>query len=487
MAQSDVFWGNQTWNDYITAKDQVAGFRESLQRQTSVLVKAQNNSAMEVRLNQRNYEIALESGLGAVGNQLDSMGDMFSSGLGELTNSIELGFDNLSRGIDQLNADFNLLMGDVIWRLELQDRSLQSILQTLQAPLDTQAKELRHRAEDAYQNGWYEESLADFLESEKKNYQDFSVHRSIGNIYLYHLINLPKALEYFQKASKYARPRDERQAAEAEYFAGITCAAQQNITKAFQHIQNAISLNRRLYEARYMKATFASILGDELEVLAGLEMAIQGDGRYYERAKTDKIFDAFQGQVNTLLNEHYVYKQDDAKEIGNELIADIQEVAKSLLPEDKENLNTVIEKIQGFLRTEKSYIQYQNFIQEESFFRNELEKAKSRKADYDKKKSAEKERLRKQREADARTEQERLKKEGETKAKKVNEAISEGFALIGISIFLAVIAYPIVGIGGCIIRVGNSVSWSKEAFYIPIAIIAIGILSAVIMVIKAKN
>lgn len=49
--------------------------------------------------------------------------------------------------------------------------------------------------EYAYQNGWYEKALNDFLESERENYQDFAVHRSIANIYLYHLINLPEALE----------------------------------------------------------------------------------------------------------------------------------------------------------------------------------------------------------------------------------------------------------------------------------------------------
>ena len=90
-------------------------------------------------------------------------------------------------------------MGDAIWKLEAQSSMLASILPPLQSPLDTQAKELRHRAEDAYWNGWYVEALADFLESEKRNYQDFTVHRSIGNIYLYHLIDLPKALDIFKK------------------------------------------------------------------------------------------------------------------------------------------------------------------------------------------------------------------------------------------------------------------------------------------------
>jgi tetratricopeptide (TPR) repeat protein len=122
----------------------------------------------------------------------------------------------------------------------------------LQAPLDTAAKELRNRAVYAYQNGWYAEALADFIEAESKNYQDFAVHRSIANIYLYHEVDLPKALEYFGKAAKYARPKDNRQAAEAEYFAGIVCGILHKVGDAIEHMEAAIQLNPNLYDASHL-------------------------------------------------------------------------------------------------------------------------------------------------------------------------------------------------------------------------------------------
>jgi tetratricopeptide (TPR) repeat protein len=177
-------------------------------------------------------------------------------GLGSLENCLASGFDDLryelhdvSAGIEGVRADFHILMGDIVWKLEIQTTVLNSILRTLQAPLDTASKELRARAEDAYRIGWYEESLADFLQSEQKNYQDFSVHRSIGNIYLYHIVDLPKAVEYFQKATKYAKPRDSKQAAEAEFFAGVACGLQQDYESALKHMQEATSVNENFFEA----------------------------------------------------------------------------------------------------------------------------------------------------------------------------------------------------------------------------------------------
>jgi hypothetical protein len=200
MALPDVVFGLQTYNDYITSRDQIRGFEGALRHHRKGLEKS-----IGLSLNRDAYHVALMSGLGALNENMISGFRGVGTGIQNLTNSVEFGFDRLSDGIEKLGADFNLLMGDVIWKLELQNNLLTSIVQTLQAPLDTAAKELRRRAEDPYQNGWHEESLVDFLESEKKNYQDFTVHRSIGNIYLYHKIDLPKGDRVFPKGGEICR------------------------------------------------------------------------------------------------------------------------------------------------------------------------------------------------------------------------------------------------------------------------------------------
>jgi tetratricopeptide (TPR) repeat protein len=191
-------------------------------------------------------------------------------------------------------------MGDVIWRQEMQTAALKDILRTLQAPLDTASRELRARGEDAYRNGWYQEALSDFLESEQKNYQDFAVHRFIGNIYLYHIVDLPRASEYFRKAAKYARPRDCKQAAEAEFFAGIAFGLQKVYDAALKHMLEVVSLNATFYEAHYMAASFAALLGDAPAACEFAQKAIRGDIRYYERFKHDRCFDKMRSELGML-------------------------------------------------------------------------------------------------------------------------------------------------------------------------------------------
>src|ERR1039457_5197016 len=162
MSLYDYFTGQQTWSNYVSNRD--LG-----QRFDKALVKSENRLA--IRLNQSDSDRAVAQGLG-------SLEDRLASGMGDLSYDLR----DVSGGIDNLRADFHILLGDVVWKLEMQTTVLNDILRTLQAPLDTASKELRARAEDAYKNGWYEEALADFLRSEEKNYQDFMVHRSIGNI-----------------------------------------------------------------------------------------------------------------------------------------------------------------------------------------------------------------------------------------------------------------------------------------------------------------
>jgi len=297
MSLSDVLLGEQTWNDYVNNRDLIIGFERAL-------AKPSSSRAIAIQLGGASYQNAREAGLGSLPDRvevgLSTLGGELHSSIRDIGHTLEFGLDQLSEGIDQLNADFHVLMGDVVWRLENQNSTLKSILKTLQAPLDTAAKELRRRAEDAYQNGWYEEALNDFLESERRNYQDFAVHRSIANIYCYHILDLEKALAYFRKSAKYARPRDIRQAAEAHYFAAIMCGAQQRPREALEHSGEAVRLNPKFYEGWYVQAAFAALLDEPASALRSLEAAVHGDPRYYERAKGDPTFDRIRSDVDNL-------------------------------------------------------------------------------------------------------------------------------------------------------------------------------------------
>jgi len=98
--------------------------------------------------------------------------------------------DFISEGIAGLQSAFDIAMEKVLWKLQMRLESLNKILVGLRCPeLENEAKAFRQRAEEAYINGWYEEALDDFLKAENRNSRDFSVLRSIANIYLYDKLN----------------------------------------------------------------------------------------------------------------------------------------------------------------------------------------------------------------------------------------------------------------------------------------------------------
>ena len=128
----------------------------------------------------------------------------------------ELQAQALASGVAHLHADFTPLLGDAVWKLELQHAALLDVVQELRlAEFEREARAYRKRAETAYLNGWYEEALRDFLEAEKRHYPDYAVLRSIATIYLYHLHDLPRGVAAFSGAARrddYQRRFDGRAA-----------------------------------------------------------------------------------------------------------------------------------------------------------------------------------------------------------------------------------------------------------------------------------
>src|SRR5262249_43603171 len=151
---------------------------------------------------------------------------------------------------------------------------------------------------------------------------DHTVHRSIAQIYLYHIVNLTRSLEYFVKAAKYARPVDPKQAAEAHYFAGIICVIERRLEPALNHLQQATELNPDLVEAHYQKSCVAALMGKSEQAVESLEVAINGDARYHERAKVDAAFDSIRPHVQHLL--------DQLMEPVREKIAEVRHDAEQL-------------------------------------------------------------------------------------------------------------------------------------------------------------
>lgn len=134
---------------------------------------------------------------------------------------VAYGIERIEEGIYGLQAAFEWGISEVVWQIEQNREVLKSILEVLMAPLDTQAKERRKRAENAYSNGWIDDAEEEFLESEKLNRYDFAIHISLGMIYLFSKIDKEKALEYFEKAIRYARPESNYHTSYALLYKGL--------------------------------------------------------------------------------------------------------------------------------------------------------------------------------------------------------------------------------------------------------------------------
>src|SRR5262249_22256456 len=322
MGLLDVYQGRQMWTDFISGQSSFAALEGLSPRRTGDASSGDKLGTLSLGVTARDHHVAVESGLGAL--DLERL-----RRAGARVFRLGLGMEKLAGGLERLKADFNLLLGDIVWRLEMQQETLTNVLEEIRlAEFEREARAYRTRAERAYLNGWYEEALGDFLEAEKRNYPDYTVHRSIAQIYLYHIIDLPKALEYFLKAAKYARPSDQKQAAEAHYFAGIVCVVERQLEPALDHLRQATELNPELAEAHFERSRVASLMGDGEHVAASLAEAIEGDARYYERAKSDATFDPIRRQVQALLDQlmapvrdKIVEVRQDAAQLEGRLIA----------------------------------------------------------------------------------------------------------------------------------------------------------------------
>jgi hypothetical protein len=221
---------------------------------------------------------------------------------GAITN---LQLAGIAQEIGQLRADFDWALGEVLLRFDLQQKGLEAILGRIQAPLDTRAKELRRRAEYAYEQGWFEEALSDFLESERKNYQDFTIYEAVANIFLYHREppGLDKAREYYLKFSKYAAPVGPKLSALGYMYAGFVCYLQRDDSAAIRYEAEATQSDPDLTEAFYNHAKFAAAAGQTEIALPSLRTAALRNRKYLERAINDPDFGGSQAGSSLLVEK----------------------------------------------------------------------------------------------------------------------------------------------------------------------------------------
>jgi tetratricopeptide (TPR) repeat protein len=214
--------------------------------------------------------------------------------------AVALGVNRVEQGIYELKSTFEWGISEVVWQIEQNRAVLKNILEVLMAPLDTQAKERRKRAEEAYTNGWIEDAEEEFLESEKLNKFDFSIHISLGIIYLFHKIDKQKSLSYFEKAIKYSKPKSSFHTSYALLHKALIHFDMGNTEEAEKASVEAINLSPNFTEALYQNAQYNAQLLNNNKSIAHLEKAIRADKLYCLKANKDKLFDPIRNSVNSL-------------------------------------------------------------------------------------------------------------------------------------------------------------------------------------------
>lgn len=211
--------------------------------------------------------------------------------------------EKINQGLAGLQAAFEWGISEVVWQIEQTNYLLNNILEVLSAPLTTQAKELKKRALDAYSNGWMDEALEDFLESEKYNRYDFSIHISLGMIYLFHKIDKKKALSYFEKAIKYSRPKSNYHTSYSLLYKALLLRDLGEIEAAEKCSIEAIDLTPELSQAYYQNALYNSLLGKAEKAIIMLEKAITFDTNYCEKSFNEIDFEPVKDNIIKLFEK----------------------------------------------------------------------------------------------------------------------------------------------------------------------------------------
>lgn len=362
MGLTAIYLGHTTWPELLGNRHGIAIFERALAEGAAHDQSVSAASGvLRIDLDEGNQQLAIEAGLGAV----LAFAEPCATGW-----AFEINLTNLAGGLDRLGADFHPLLGDCMWKAEMREAALVNSLQEIRlAEFEREARAYRQRAETAYLNGWYAEALNDYLEAEKRNYPDFAVLRSIASIALYHRLDLPRALEYFTKAARYARACDPRQAAEAHYLAAMVQAIERRFSEALRCLDESLTLNPRLGEAHYQRACLAALAGDASGTTESLDAAIKIDARYFERAKDEAAFDNVRADVRLLLAQ---FMEPVAEKIA--AVKRDTELLKRyvVVKPDRQHIASVFQSVETQLESATSYRAGMQLVEHLSEMQQEL-------------------------------------------------------------------------------------------------------------------
>jgi tetratricopeptide (TPR) repeat protein len=201
---------------------------------------------------------------------------------------------------------------EISYELHVQSDYLRQILEVLQAPLDTQSRELRRRAQEAYANGWIDEAQEDFERSRELNKYDFTVHQYLGNIAFFHREDFKAADQSYAAAAKYAAPKSDFDAALALLSRAAVSQAGEDVLGALEFAEQALSTSPDLPEAQYAVARYLAASGstDEGRIRQLLLSSFRSRLALCLAAAGDGAFTARRSLVDGVVEEYRAYLRE---------------------------------------------------------------------------------------------------------------------------------------------------------------------------------
>ncbi len=259
----------------------------------------------------------------------------------------EIGYDikSVGHGMDGLKAAFEWGISDVVWLIEKDTENLRSAVMDCYMVSDRQMDELRYKTDKAFAMEDMNGALEGFAELETFIKDDFSACISIGMIYLFHKIDKEKALEYFDRAIKYARPYSTYYTSYALLYKALIKRDFGLIEEAEKCSREAIKLSPGFTEAKYQNAQYNALLNRPEEAIPLLKKVIKGDIAYCLKINGEHVFKQINSKITELYEEIRTERYERVKESLEETkknVVVINNVAKSIgklgydLPKDSE-------------------------------------------------------------------------------------------------------------------------------------------------------
>lgn len=230
-------------------------------------------------------------------NKIIASNDRIANYLSDLSE----GFDSIINGLDDLKSTFEWGISEIIWQFEQNRVVLKSIEEGVWSPFDAKARNRKKQAQEAFSCGWVDEAEEYFLESEQIVKMDFTVHISLGMIYLFHKIDKIKALSYFENAVKYSTPKSAYYKSYSLIHKALILFDLGKTKEAEQATDEAILTYPDMLEAHYQNSQYNAQLGNTKKSLHHLKYVIKQQATYCLKANKDILLDPIRTELLELI------------------------------------------------------------------------------------------------------------------------------------------------------------------------------------------